>query len=172
MVGYNCFGCSPDNPLGARMRFYEEDPGNENADIVSVWVPTQNHQSWLNTLHGGMQATLLDEVCGWVVFKKLRTSGVTAKMDIRYKNAVSTIGGALILRARLKSNNHRVAVVEGELADVNGNILTTCECTYFSFSGEKAKEMGFVEAMLSDEDLTLAQVIERAKQPVYKSIRL
>ena len=80
LSGYNCFGCSPNNPLGAHMRFYEEDPNDRFGDIICVWQPTQNHQSWINTLHGGMQATLLDEVCGWVVFKKLNTSGVTAKM--------------------------------------------------------------------------------------------
>ena len=172
MAGYNCFGCSPNNSIGARMRFYEESPDDMNGDIVSVWMPTQNHQSWLNTLHGGMQATLLDEVCGWVVFKKLHTSGVTAKMELRYKNAVSTLGGPLILRARLLSNSHRVSVVEGELADVNGKILTTCECTYFSFPEAKAREMGFLEATLANEDITLQEAIERAKQPAYKSIRI
>ncbi len=170
--GYNCFGCCPTNPIGAQMRFYEEDPSDIMGDIVSVWIPTQNHQSWLNTLHGGMQATLLDEVCGWVVFKKLCTSGVTAKFELKYKKAVSTMGGPLILRARLKQNNHRVAVVEGSLSDAEGNVLTMCECTYFAFPEEKAREMQFMEAGLSDEDYTLEQIIERAKQPVYKSIRL
>lgn len=172
MTGYNCFGCSPDNPLGAHMRFFEENPDDLMSDIVSVWIPTQNHQSWINTLHGGMQATLLDEVCGWVVFKKLCTSGVTAKMDLRYKNAVSTVSGPVILRARLKSNNHRVAVVEGELCDKDGKLLTQCECTYFSFPEAKAREMGFLEAKLSEEDYTLEQIIEAAKQPTYKSLRL
>ncbi|MBO4577508.1 MAG: PaaI family thioesterase, partial [Paludibacteraceae bacterium] len=57
--GYNCFGCSPNNPIGTRMRFYEDGDA-----IVCFWHPTPNHQSWLNTLHGGIQATLLDEVCG------------------------------------------------------------------------------------------------------------
>lgn len=172
MTGYNCFGCSPDNPLGAHMRFFEENPDDLMSDIVSVWIPTQNHQSWINTLHGGMQATLLDEVCGWVVFKKLQTSGVTAKMEIRYKSAVSTVNGPLVLRARLKSEYHHVVAVEGELADVNGNILTTCECTYFSFPEEKAREMGFVEATLGEEDLTIEEVIERAKQPVYRPLKI
>ena len=69
--GYNCFGCSPDNPIGTRMQFFEN--GDE---IISIWRPTQNHQSWLNTLHGGIQAVLLDEVCGWVVFHLLKTAGV------------------------------------------------------------------------------------------------
>ncbi|MBR1928935.1 MAG: PaaI family thioesterase [Paludibacteraceae bacterium] len=166
MQGYNCFGCSPANPKGMRMHFYEEDENDIEGDILSVWHPTSDHQSWINTLHGGIQATLLDEVCGWVVFKKLRTSGVTAKMEIRYRQAVSTINGPLLLKARLKSNNHRVAVVQGEIwskskPESEFQICAIAECTYFTFNEDKAKEMGFVSASLSQQDYTLQQVIER-----------
>lgn len=159
MAGYNCFGCSPLNPLGLHMHFYEEDPTDLYGDIVSVWQPGQDHQSWINTLHGGVQATLLDEICGWVVFKKLNTSGVTAKMEIRYKNAISTVGTPLILRARLKSHNHRVAVVEGEIRQ-DDTVCATAECTYFSFPQQKAKEMGFVESQLEDNTTTIEELLK------------
>ena len=165
LSGYNCFGCSPNNPLGAHMRFYEEGPNDRFGDIICVWQPTQNHQSWINTLHGGMQATLLDEVCGWVVFKKLNTSGVTAKMEIRYKHPISTISGPLLLKARLKSDSHRVAMVEGEIwakqspEEPERKICATAECTYFYFQDEKAREMGFREATLADAETSLEQLV-------------
>ena len=60
MEGYNCFGCSPDNEAGVRMEFYED--GDE---VVSIWKPRPEYQGWLNTLHGGIQSVLLDEICGW-----------------------------------------------------------------------------------------------------------
>lgn len=169
MEGYNCLGCSPNNPIGAHMRFYDSDANDVNADVVSVWMPTYNHQSWINTLHGGMQATLLDEVCGWVVFAKLQTSGVTAKMDIRYKKAVSTVNGPIVLRARLQSFVHRVAVVRGEIwckmsADAEYELAAFCECTYFTFNEQKALEMGYKKPQLSDEEMTLEQVIENVLQ--------
>ena len=169
---YNCFGCNPKNIIGARMRFFEDDETCLTSDIISVWKPTQYHQSWINTLHGGMQATLLDEVCGWVVFKKLQTSGVTAKMDIRYKQAVPTNQGVLVLRARLKENNHRIAIVEGVIQDKQGKILTQCECTYFTFNQEKANEMGFRKSQLKEEEVSLEQIIaEKENEPViYRSL--
>ena len=37
--GYNCFGCSPDNPLGLRMSFAEDGDY-----IVSVWEPSGTFQ--------------------------------------------------------------------------------------------------------------------------------
>ena len=103
--GYNCFGCSPDNPIGTQMRFFEDGDS-----IVSIWRPTQNHQSWINTLHGGIQAVLLDEVCGWVVFHLLKTAGVTAKMEMRYLKPVSTLQDYIKLRAYLKEMRRNVAI--------------------------------------------------------------
>ena len=58
----NCFGCSPDNPIGLHMEFYEDGDY-----IVSTWHPEHNYQGWVDTMHGGILSTLIDEVCGWVV---------------------------------------------------------------------------------------------------------
>jgi len=163
--GYNCFGCCSHNPQGMQMHFFEEDPDNLFGDIISVWKPTQNHQSWINTLHGGIQATLLDEICGWVVFKKLKTSGVTAKMEIRYRCPVSTVNGPILLKARLKSDSHKVAVVEGEIwskpaPDAEYKLSASTECTYFYFPEQKAREMGYLEASLSPSEISLEQLLK------------
>lgn len=155
--GYNCFGCNPGNPLGVHMHFYEDGD-----DIVSVWCPTQNHQSWINTLHGGVQAVLLDEICGWVIFKKCDTSGVTAKMTLNYKATVDTTQGYIVLRARIKERKRNVVVVEGEIYAADGKLCAQAECTYFTFSQEKAQEMQFVSAELVGDDLTIEEVIALA----------
>ena len=150
MPGYNCFGCSPDNPIGTRMRFFEDGDS-----IVSIWRPTQDHQSWLNTLHGGIQAVLLDEVCGWVVFHLLKTAGVTAKMEMRYHKPVSTLQDYIKLRAYLKEMRRNVAIVAGELYGENGELLCECTCTYFTFTSEEDKQkFGFIPSKTEDKDYT------------------
>lgn len=62
MEGYNCFGCAPNNEAGVKMEFYED--GDE---VISIWKPQPQFQGWIDTLHGGIQAVLLDEICAWVV---------------------------------------------------------------------------------------------------------
>ena len=57
LEGYNCFGCAPNNESGVKMEFYED--GDE---VVSIWKPRPEYQGWLNTLHGGIQSVLLDEI--------------------------------------------------------------------------------------------------------------
>lgn len=164
--GYNCFGCSPNNPIGTRMRFYEDGDS-----IVSFWHPTQDHQSWLNTLHGGIQAVLLDEVCGWVVFHKLQTAGVTAKMETRYHKPVSTLLPYLELRAYLQEMRRNVAYVHGEIrapgtknADglfTPGEVLCECVCTYFTFPQDKAiTDMMYIPSTVEPNDVSRDEAIQ------------
>ena len=46
---YDCFGCSPDNPLGLHMEFFEDGD-----DVVSYWHPQEHFQGWTGVMHGGI----------------------------------------------------------------------------------------------------------------------
>ena len=59
--GYNCFGCSPNNPIGLHLEFYEDGDY-----IVSTWHPEHNYQGWVDTMHGGILSTLIDEVLVYI----------------------------------------------------------------------------------------------------------
>lgn len=147
MSGYNCIGCSPDNPFGLHLHFYEDGD-----DIVSKWKPSGNYQGWLNTLHGGIQALLLDEVCGWVITRKLQTAGVTSKMETRYKRPVSTLDTEITVRAHIREQRRNIVVIDATLADSTGTICTEATCTYYAFSKEKAQsDMHFTECRTEDE---------------------
>ena len=153
--GYNCFGCCPTNPYGVKMRFYED-----GQDIVSFWKPKDCYQSWINTLHGGVQSVLLDEICGWVVFHKLQSSGVTAKMETRFRKPVAIEQEYVELRARLREMRRNIAVVDGEIKSANGEILVECTCTYFTYDAQHAPDqVPFCPTELVGEDISKEQII-------------
>ncbi|MBQ5830171.1 MAG: PaaI family thioesterase, partial [Alistipes sp.] len=77
---YHRYGCDPNNATGLKMEFYEDGD-----DIVCHWHSRTEFESWRNTLHGGVQAVLVDEIASWVIFRKFQTSGVTSHLDMRYK---------------------------------------------------------------------------------------
>lgn len=159
MLGYDCFGCSPDNPIGLHLHFYAD--GN---DIVALWHPSEYYQSWKNTLHGGIQAVLLDEICGWVVFHQLQLSGVTAKMETRYRHPVSILQPYIELRAHLQDRHHNIAVVAGEIRSSEGELLVECTCTYFTFDPEHSPaDIPFVPTRLVGEELTKEDILSRQK---------
>lgn len=138
--GYNCIGCSPNNPIGLHLEFYEEGD-----DIVAKWMPTQNHQGWIDTLHGGVQSLMLDEIGGWVITRKLQTTGVTSKMEVKYLKPIYTTGGEIMLRARLTKQMRNVAFIDAELINADGVTCTQASMIYFCASKEKVfEETGFL----------------------------
>ncbi|MBO4741698.1 MAG: PaaI family thioesterase [Bacteroidales bacterium] len=142
---YNCFGCCPTNPSGLRMEFYEDGD-----DIVSLWQPTYDTQGWINVLHGGIQATLADEIASWVVFRKLQTSGVTVRLDVRYRKSININDGRITLRAKLSGVRRNLADIEVKIFDANGVLCTEVSAVYFTSNEQQAKEMGFVPFELEE----------------------
>lgn len=136
--GYNCFGCSPNNPVGLKMEFYED-----GEEIVSIWHPTINTQGWINVLHGGIQAALADEIASWVIFRKLETIGVTAKMEVRYRKSIANSDKHITLRARLISHRRNTADIEVNIYNESGELCNTTRCLYFIQTPEQAKKAGF-----------------------------
>ena len=119
MEGYFCFGCAPNNESGLKMEFYED--GDE---IVSKWVPEARFQGWLNTLHGGIQATLLDEICAWVIARKLQTAGVTSRMETQYLKPIHTTDSHLTLRGRIKEQKRNFVFIEAEIYNAQDEVCT------------------------------------------------
>ena len=106
MEGYRCYGCDPHSEQGLRMEFYED-----GEEIVSVWHPRPEFQGWVDTLHGGVQATLADEISSWVVFRKFRTSGVTSRMEVRYHKPIRTSDERVVLRAAVRQQRRNLVEI-------------------------------------------------------------
>ena len=131
---HNCFGCSPKNDQGLKMSFFED--GDE---VVSEWEPSDIFQGYNNVLHGGIQATLMDEVGSWFVQVKMKTAGVTASMNVKYINPVSTVNGNIYLRASLSQKRRNLIDVHVELFSANKKLCAIGEVTYFTFTEEVAQ---------------------------------
>lgn len=143
---YHCFGCCPDNPIGLHLEFYEDGDY-----IVSIWHPSVHYQGWVNTIHGGILSTLIDEVCGWVVTRKLQTSGYTVQLNVKFRKAVSTTERALTIRAKVAKQVRNLAYIQAEIVNSEGELCNEGEAIYFLMNQEKAKEMGFLQCEVENE---------------------
>lgn len=133
--GYNCFACAPSNPCGLKMEFYEDGD-----DIVSLWTPGDNYQGWLDTLHGGIQATLMDEIGGWIIARKFQTSGMTTNLNIKYKKPIPTGKNVTIeIRGRVKEVKRMFVFIESEIR-YDGEVRSSAEMTYYTFSKDIAEK--------------------------------
>lgn len=131
------------------MEFYED--GDE---VVSFWHPQAHYQGWINTMHGGILSTLIDETAGWVVFRKMQTSGVTSRLEVKYLKPVMTTDTCLVIRGHISGQRRNLVMIDVTIANSAGEICTEGTATYFTFSKEKAAEMGFSACEVAEEDVS------------------
>lgn len=126
--GFNgCFGCSPTNTAGLRLQFFETDDGVE----VEYVAPT-HLEGPPGIVHGGIQATLLDEALCMTAHAKLGTSVVTGELSIRYVRPVPT-GTLIIARGRIVEQKGNSSFIEGGIYLAStGEELTRARGRFFA----------------------------------------
>jgi len=128
------------------MEFFEDGD-----DIVSTWRPERNCQGWVDTMHGGILSTLIDETCGWVVTRKMQTSGFTTNLSVKFRKAVSTSEPKLTIRAHVVKQMRNLLFIHAEISNMLGELCVEGEATYFLMNAEKAKTMGFIHCKVEGE---------------------
>ncbi|KAJ2807123.1 hypothetical protein H4R20_001414 [Coemansia guatemalensis] len=83
-------------------------------------------------VHGGVQATLFDEITARPAFWNLpRNIGFTATLKVNYRRPV-VVDQVLVFRTQLLSLDGRKAQVAAQLEDTRGNLLSDAEALYVS----------------------------------------
>ncbi len=132
---HECFACSDHNPIGLKMEFYEED------ELIKCdWQPEKQFQGYHTVIHGGIQATLLDEIGSWCVQVKLNTAGVTRNLDLKYRKPLIVDQRKATITAELLEVNRSLASIKLQIIDSKGVLCTEGTVEYFIFSEEMAKE--------------------------------
>ncbi len=135
---YNCFGCGTRNPYGLHMEFYEDGDY-----IVSRWQPQSNYQGWIDTMHGGILSTLIDEVSSWVVTRKMQTCGYTTNLNVKFRKAISTNEPMITVRGKAVRQLRNLLFIHAEILNDSGDVCVEGEVTYYMVDAERARKMGF-----------------------------
>lgn len=134
-VGNPCFGCSPTNPAGLRLTFEAED-----GKLYASWDPLPQFQGYINVLHGGIIATLLDETGAWCINAIAGTSGVTSSLTVRYLKPVHISRGMVTVEAAIVRLEERSAHIHCRLADGEGKHCAEADIDYFIYPPEIARK--------------------------------
>lgn len=104
-----CFGCSPSHPIGLRLRFRREG----DAIVTRTTVDDRFHGA-PGIVHGGIVATLLDEVSCAAIFFSREQMVVTGELTVRYARPCPT-DVPLEVSARITRETSRYLVVDGAI---------------------------------------------------------
>jgi uncharacterized protein (TIGR00369 family) len=114
----NCFVCGKKNPTGLKIEFHE-NPQNKEVEAVVVFPP--HLQGWQNTVHGGLLATVLDEI----MIKAAAASGtkcVTAEINVKYKHPAFT-GATYRAYGKVIEARGRIVTAESRICDSKGQVI-------------------------------------------------
>jgi uncharacterized protein (TIGR00369 family) len=112
-----CFACGEENPIGLRLKF---DTGED--EVVSRLTLDRRYQGWPGIAHGGIVVTLLDEAAAHAICNKTSRTAVTGEMEIRLRNP-TPLHVSLILRGRVDTFRHRLAIIKSSLETADGLLL-------------------------------------------------
>jgi len=119
-----CFGCSPCNPNGLRLRFRRAEMGC----TARCTVP-DGLCGFDGLVHGGIIATLLDEAAAWACIAHLGKLGLTREMTTRYLKPVTT-NTEILVQGRVISHDAHNAVIRSSLNTTDGTLLAEAESSW------------------------------------------
>ncbi len=131
---HNCFACGADNPIGMRLHI-EIGEGTAQAR----WTAGHDYVGWSDKLHGGIIATLLDEVMAWAP-SSYDSWAVTAEMSIRYRSP-ATPGEQLIATGRVAERRRRIFEVVGEVRGADDRLIAEGRGRYLGASPTAKAEL-------------------------------
>lgn len=133
---FNCFGCSPRNPIGLRLSLKRLPNGDHAAETTF----SENYASYPGIVHGGIVNVLVDEVMGDAIalVHGLLAFSVTlrSKMLLPLK-----VGEPYLTVARISGRGNGVLHTEAEITGPGDELHVMATGTYQPIRSEQAKAL-------------------------------
>lgn len=136
-----CLVCGLKNEFGLQAQFYEL----ENDEVVAIFKPLEEHQSYPGRLHGGIAGAILDETIGRaIMIKDENLFGVTVELNLKYKKPVP-LNEELRVVGRITKDSSRLFEGTGEILLKNGDVAVIGYGKYLKIPISKMAEFDVEE---------------------------
>jgi uncharacterized protein (TIGR00369 family) len=133
---HSCFVCGESNSIGLNLRF--ETDGRV---VKALFTPRPEHIGFKRVVHGGILATVLDEIMVWACVVPTRRFAYCADLSVRFANPARP-NQSLVASAELISNRrNKIFEARGELHDSSGVLIATATGKYLPIKNADLNEM-------------------------------
>jgi len=131
-----CFACGKHNPIGLKLEFFVD-----NEEYITVFTPKKEHQGYPGIMHGGLIATILDEVTARYVWSK-GIVAFTASLDVRYRKGIP-IEKPVTFKSRLIKKRGRLYQMEAQAVLEDGVVAAEASAKVMEAKNQSiSKELG------------------------------
>jgi uncharacterized protein (TIGR00369 family) len=133
---HSCFVCGESNPLGLKLRF--ETDGRV---VQTRFRPRPEHIGFKNVVHGGLTATILDEIMVWACAVQTRRFAYCAELNVRFLTPLPP-GEEVIVTGELAANrNDRILEAQAAVRNSQGQTLAKAKGKYLPIKTDDAEQM-------------------------------
>lgn len=133
---HSCFVCGESNAIGFRLRFE-----TDGWVVQTRFRPRREHIGFQNVMHGGLIATILDEVMVWACAVATRKFAYCAELSVRFLSP-GRPGEELVALGELATNRKgRIFEAKGTLRDASGKSLAEAKGRYVPVKSEDVAAM-------------------------------
>jgi len=132
----SCFVCGESNPIGLQLKFE-----TDGRIVQTRFVPRPEHVGFKQTIHGGLLATLLDEIMAWVCIAQTKRFGYCAELNVRFLQPARP-GEVITATAQLVNNlKNKLFEARAELRNPQNVVLATATGKYLPIKTPTVADM-------------------------------
>jgi len=132
----SCFVCGESNIHGLRLRFHAEEQR-----VHTRFTPRAEHIGFKGVTHGGILATVLDEIMVWAVAVGTRRFAYCAEMTVRFQRPAKPDEELLVTAELVTNRRNKMFEAKAELRDAAGQVVATATGKYLPVPADELPAM-------------------------------
>ena len=121
----SCFVCGEANPLGLNLRF-----ATDGRIVQTRFRPRPEDVGFRGVVHGGIVATVLDEIMAWVCAAHAHRFSFCAELNVRFLNPMSPGMEVLVTGELVANRKNRIFETKAQAQSGDGLTLATATGKY------------------------------------------
>lgn len=133
---HSCFVCGESNAIGLNLRFH-----TDGTTVQTHFTPRPEHIGFKQVIHGGLIATLLDEIMVWACAVNTKRFAYCAEMTTRFLRPIRP-GETIIAIGELAANRrNKIFEAAAQVKNQSGDLLATASGKYLPVKEVELSDM-------------------------------
>ncbi len=132
----SCFVCGESNPAGLKLRFH-----TDGRVVETHFTPRAEHIGFKQVVHGGIIATLLDEIMVWACAVQTKKFAFCAELNVRFLKSLQPGEEVLAVAELVTNRRNKMFEAKAELKNNAGEILASATGKYLPIKKADAISM-------------------------------